>query len=249
MSGNDTPQSVIKKFEKRQKIMPYFLGGLAGMLALLGIFIIIAVASGSKNPFSMLFATKTPTPTATFTPTATIPTSTATLTPTVTETPTPSATATASGPQQYTVKEGDDCWTIAYNFKVELEVLLSINNFNDPKNTCPIVAGKTIWIPMVGQELPTPTPIPEDFPHGTIITYMIRSGDTLATIADRFYTTVKDIMTRNSIKDQNAIEAGTYIQIKYYIATRVPTIQATSTLSITSTPAAPTPTPSATITP
>ena len=234
MSGNETPQSVIKKYEKRQKLMPYFLGGLAGMLALLGIFIIIAVVSGSRNPFAALFSTKTPTATATLTPTATQPTPTASMTPTITETPTPTSTATASGPQQYTVVQDDSCYAIAEKFDVFLEVLLKVNNF--PDGTCPIIPGQKIWIPMPGQELPTPTPIPSDMPRGTEIIYYVQRGDTLAIIASYLNSTVEDIMKRNKITDQNLIFIGQPLKVRVNLVTPTATVQATSTLAFTMTP-------------
>ncbi|MCX6054906.1 MAG: LysM peptidoglycan-binding domain-containing protein [Chloroflexi bacterium] len=238
MSGKETPQTVIKKFEKRQKIMPYFLGGLAGVLALLGIFIIIAVATGSKNPFRSIFSTKTPTATATFTPTATQPTPTASMTPTITQTPTLAATATASGPFQYVVVQGDDCYTLALKYNVSLGVLLAINTF--PNGTCPIIAGQTIIIPMPGQELPTPTPIPSDMPRGTQITYTVQRGDTLAIIASYLNSTVADIITLNKITDENLIYLGQPLLVRVNLVTPTVTVQPTSTLSVTLTP---TPTP------
>lgn len=237
MSGKESPQNVIKKFENRQKIMPYVLGAVAGILVILGIFIIIAVASGNSKPFAGLFATKTPPATATFTPTATQPTPTASMTPTITLTPTPEATATASGPQRYQVKEGDNCYDIAASFNVYLEVLLLMNNF--PNGTCPIVPGVEIWIPAPGQELPTPTPIPSDLPRGTEIIYYVQRGDTLAIIADKTGSTVEDILKRNpEIKDQNLIELGQPLKVRVHLVTPTRTLQPTSTLAgaVTATP-------------
>ena len=132
MSSKENPQEVINKFSKRQRIMPYLLGGLAGLLAVVGIILIISVATGSGNIFKSIFATKTPTPTATFTPTATVPSPTPSMTPTSTLTPTATLTVTPSGPQYYTVQQNDDCWTIASTFGVDLLVLLAINNFQRP---------------------------------------------------------------------------------------------------------------------
>ena len=236
MSGNETPQSVIKKFEKRQKLMPYILGALAGMLALAGIFIIISVVSGSKGFLGGLFSTKTPTATVTPTPTATQPTPTASMTPTITLTPTPTATITASGPQEYTVLEDDNCFAIADAFDVDVLVLLKLNNF--PNGTCPIIPGQKIWIPAPGQQLPTATPIPSDIPRGTKITYEVQSGDTLAIIANYLNSTVDDIMKQNNIKDQNSIEVGQQLTVRVNLVTATPTLQATSTLSapVTATP-------------
>jgi LysM repeat protein len=234
MSGNETPQNVINRFEKRQKIMPYFLGGLAGILALLGIFIIIAVVSGSRNPFAAIFSTKTPTATATFTPTATQPSPTPSMTPTITDTPTPEQTATASGPQFYEVKQYDNCSDIANTFNVDLLVLIAINNFEP--GTCPIIPGQKIIIPAPGQTMPTPTPIPSDMPRGTVIQYIVQKGDTLAIIASKFNSTVQDIMTQNKITDQNLIYFGQVLKVRVNLVTPTPTKQATSTLAVTQTP-------------
>ncbi len=245
MNQKDNPQSVIDKYSKRQKFMPYVLGGLAGILALAGIFIIISVATGSGNIFKGLFATKTPTPTATFTPTATVPSPTPTMTPTITETPLPSATATPSGPQYYTVKEGDDCWTLANTFGVDLLVLLAINNFHS--GTCPIIPGTDIIIPAPGQALPTSTPLPSDIARGTEIEYTILSGETLADIATRFNSTLEDIKTRNNIEDENVIYVGQVIKVRVNLVTATPTLAPTSTLSLTT--AKPTTNPTVTPTP
>jgi LysM repeat protein len=235
MSGKDSPQVVINKFEKRQKIMPYFLGGLAGILALLGIFIIIAVVSGSGNPFSGLFSTKTPTATATFTPTATQPSPTPSMTPTITETPLPTETPTPSGPQIYEVKQYDTCFDIATTFNVDLLVLLAINNF--PNGTCPIIPGQKILIPAPGQELPTPTLVPLDtLPRGTVIIYYVQKGDTLAIIAAYLNSTIADIMQQNKITDQNMIYVGQGLKVRVNLVTPTPTKQPTSTLAVTPTP-------------
>jgi LysM repeat protein len=241
MSGKDTPQNVIKKFEKRQKSMPILLGGLAGVLVIIGIVIIIMVLNGGQNKhLTGLFASKTPTVTETFTPTATQPSSTPTLTATVTETPTPEATGTPSAPYQYVVKEGDNCWSIASSHNADLLYMQIINIFNNPSNPCPINPGDTIWIPAPGQKMPTPTRVPGNVEKGTPFTYTIQPGDTLASIAAYFNSTVKDILTQNpTIKNQNAINVGDKIKVRANIATPVPTSRPTSTPAA---PGIPTPT-------
>jgi LysM repeat protein len=226
MLGKENPQNVINKFSKRQKFMPYVLGGLAGILALAGIFIIIAVATGSGNPFKAIFATKTPTATATFTPTATVPSPTPSMTPTITETPAPTVTNTPSGPMLYEVKQYDNCATLAQTFNADLLVLIAMNNLDA---NCSIIPGQKILIPPPGQKLPTPTPIPSDLPRGTEISYTIQPGDTLATIASKFNSTVQDILNRNDIADENYIAVGQIIKIRVNLVTPTPTRQATST--------------------
>lgn len=230
MSGKDSPQNVIKKFEKRQKTMPVLLGVLAGVLVLVGVIIIVMVLSGSKKPlFAGLFATKTPTVTVTATPTATQPSPTPSVTPTETLTPTPEATNTPSAPYEYIVKEGEDCWTIAYLHDADPLYLQVLNNKD---SNCILAPGEKIYIPPPGQKLPTPTRVSEDVPNGTVYEYTIQQGDTLATIADYFRSTVADILFRNpDITDQNAVSAGQVIKVRANIATPVPTTRATSTLS------------------
>lgn len=238
MKEKDNPQDVIDKYSKRQRFMPYVLGALAGLLAVGGIFLIINFAMGKGKPFSSLFSTRTPTPTVTFTPTATVPSPTPSMTPTITETPTPEQTATPSGPQYYTVKEGDDCWSLATTFNVDLMVLLTMNNF--PDGTCPLVPGTDIIIPAPGQELPTATPLPDNLPRETEILYTIMQGETLQDIATRFFTTVEDLMRQNQITNVDLIFVGQRIKVRVNLVTITPTVRPTSTLAL---PITPTPTP------
>ncbi|MDP3682972.1 MAG: LysM domain-containing protein [Ignavibacteria bacterium] len=94
--------------------------------------------------------------------------------------------------------------------------------------------------------MPTPTRVPSDVARATKYTYIIQSGDTLATIASYFNSTVEDILLHNNITDQNAINVGDTITVRANIVTPTPTVRATSTLSNQPTV---TPSPSATKTP
>lgn len=244
MADKETPQSVIDSYKKRQKMMPFLVGGLAVILVVVGVIILVVWFSGPGGPKISLFASATPTATNTATPTPVTPTLTPTLTATVTETPTPTLTATPSGPFEYTVQENDTCWDISQQFEVDLVVLLALNNFG---NACPINPGDKILIPAPGQELPTETPLPPDTPRGTKVDYTVKSGETLAAIASRFNTTVEDIMTENKLTDQNQISAGQVLVIRVNLVTATPTAVPTSTTAPTGA-ASPTAAPSATAT-
>jgi LysM repeat protein len=241
MSDKNTPQGVINKFEKRQRMTPYFLIAIAVILVIVGIIIIVSVVSGGR-PFAGIFATKTPTATATFTPTATQPTSTPSMTPTITLTPTVAASPTASGPQLYVVQQYDTCYDIAVAFKVDLLVLLAINNFTG--GTCPIAPGQTIVIPAPGSQLPTPTPIPSDLPRGTEIEYTVQPDDTLAIIAAKFNSTVTSIMTLNKLTNET-IYMGQVLKVQVNLVTPTRTFAPTSTLAypVVTKPPTATPTP------
>jgi LysM repeat protein len=238
MNNKNMPKSVINRFEKRRQMMPFFLGALAGFLALLGILIIVMVVAGANNPFSGLFATKTPTPTMTFTPSPSpLPSDTPTITPTAgpTETPVP------VGPQQYVVLSGDNCVSIADAFKVDLEVLLAINNLDQ---NCSIIPGQTIIIPAQDAVMPSRTPLPTGLPRAYEITVTVQSGDSLKSLADEYDSTVDDIMKVNKLTDANTIYVGQKLLIRINLQTKTPTLAPTSTSANLVTPK-----PSATPTP
>jgi LysM repeat protein len=207
------------------------------MLVALGIIILVVWFTGPGRPRLVLFPTETPTVTNTATNTPVTPTLTFTSTITITVTSTVTETPTPSGPFEYTVLEDDNCWGIAQTYNVDLPVLLAINNF--PPDQCPIIPGQKILIPAPGQVLPTDTPIPTDIAKGTKITYIVKTGDTLAGIASRFNSTIEEIIRLTNeyniknklpeIKDAGTIFVGETLIIPVQIATPTVTRAATST--------------------
>lgn len=244
MTRKDSPQSVIDSYRRRQQMAPYFLGGLALLLVVVGIIIVVV---GLANPGNSggsplaIFASATPTATNTVTPTPVTPTATFTITPTITNSPTVTQTPTPSGPVEYTVQEGDTCWGIAETNKVDLGVLLALNNFG---TDCPIKPNDKILVPQPGAVLPTETSIPTGGATGQKVEYTVQLGDTLALIAARYNTTVDAIMTENKLEDANKINFGDKLTITTNTVTATPTKAPTSTL----TPGGPTFTATATAT-
>jgi LysM repeat protein len=212
--------------KKRSMLME--LTVLAIILVVIGILMIVLWIAGGGFSFSLF--SKKPTPTSTMPPTP-VMSPTASLIPTETFTPEPTLTTTPSGPFEYEVKENDSCWGIAQNFDVDFLTLLAINNFTD--GTCPIVPGDKILIPAPGQSLPTPTNVPSDTKSGTKISYTVQSGDTLASIASKFNTTIDDILALNKkiITDQDNIAVGIVLTIRVNLVTPTPTFAPTSTLA------------------
>ena len=195
MSKKDA-KNVISSYRKKQKMGPYILGGGAILLAVVGIVLLVIYLFGGGDGFQIsLFNTSTPTPTQTPTPTPVTPTATPTMTPTITETPTPTFTSTPDAPFEYIVQEGDNCTIISEEFEVDVEILLILNNLD---SRCLIFPGETILIPAPGQQLPTPTPIPDDTPPGTLIEYRVRPGDSLFALAEKFFSEVSRIMVETN---------------------------------------------------
>jgi len=226
--------NVINSYRKRRMQKgPFLVYGAVALVIIGAIMLVIWLASPGR-PIGVLLATDTPTATLTFTPTSTL---TPTITSTITETPTVTVTFTPSGPQPYTIQEGDSLESIAQKFNLGGDGSLIIYYANQQimeDNGGVIFVGQTITIPPPGSTLPTTTPIPADLPRGRLIEYRVLPGDTLAGIAVKFNSLADDIIEANDIEDANALQVGQILQIPVNLVT------ATATLPATSTPVTPT---------
>ncbi len=232
MSDKENAQNVIEAYRKKQQAArraPLIIG-LAALFLIAGAGILIFWLLGSGMPsFSLPFlATDTPTPTLTSTATATATaSSTPTITPTETTTPTVTITPTVSGPFVYQVEDGDNLWSIAVKFNVDLLVLITVNNL-DPANPT-IRVGDKLTIPGPDTELPSPTPLPTNIGRGTKIDYRVQLGDSILLIANNFNSTVEAIKEENEIENENEIFVGQVLVIPVNLVTPVPTATYTPT--------------------
>jgi LysM repeat protein len=240
MSEKESPREVIDAYRKRQERAqkaPKIIFSIAAVVLIAGAaFLIFWLTDDDgtllSNPLAML-ASDTPTPTVTITPSPVPPTVTPTETPTeVPPSPTeePTLTATISGPVLYTAEEGDNLYLIAEKFGIDIIILIEVNRERlnlDPAN--PVIrVGDEILIPSPDTELPTATPLPAGLPRGTKIEYIVKTGDTLETIAAQFNSTVEDILEENEdLDDPNAIYVGQVLIIRANLVTPVPTEEST----------------------
>jgi len=254
MSGHPPIAATIEAYRKRrQKKMPIIIGGLAILLVVVGV--IILVVGFSNGGGFHLASTQTPTPTITPSPTTTpTPTETATITFTPTETFTP----TPAAPYSYTVQEGEYLITIIQDHGLgenDLLLILILNPYRDPypgaaleNSIDPILqivyAGQKITLPPPGMLLPTATSIPANAPRGYKITYFVLPGDSLGGIANKWNSTVAEIVKANKklLADGAAsvIYPGWTLIVPINMVTPVPTSTtaptATNTPTATSTP-------------
>lgn len=93
------------------------------------------------------------------------------------------------GSSYYTVQSGDSLWSIAKKFNTTVDLLKATNNL-------------TTNSLRIGQLLKIPSPI-EDPSMGDFIVYVVSSGDTLYKIAERYGTTVNDLMNYNKLTSSN----------------------------------------------
>jgi len=228
MLGRQSPKDVLNAYKKKQRFLPVFIAITAGLLVIIGVVIIVLWITGGGFSFNLF--KKEPTPTSTMPPTPVI-SPTPSLIPTETPTPTLTVSPTPTGPFEYEVQEFDSCWGISEKFEVDLQTLLAINNFED--GTCPIYPGQKIKVPAPGQKLPTPTPVPADVASGTRIDYTVQAGDSIASIASQFNSTVEDIISINKdkIDDENNIPVGVRLVVRVNLVTPTPTFAPTSTLA------------------
>lgn len=100
----------------------------------------------------------------------------------------------------YTVKPGDNLWTISRKQNVKLASLMQWNNLSKSSKLKP------------GQKLVVSQQISYD-PKDNKITYQIQPGDTLHTIANRFDVTKKELLNWNKVKNESYIHPGQELTI------------------------------------
>ncbi|MFQ5922514.1 MAG: LysM peptidoglycan-binding domain-containing protein [Anaerolineales bacterium] len=217
MSEDDrSAAEVIDSYRRRRERMaPFLLGALAVVLLVVGLFLVVIWFTGDSPPALPAFLrSDTETPEHTSTPQP----PTATLEPSLT--PEPSETPTPEGPITYLVEEGDSLASIADQFGVTIDQLIAANSLADPNN---IGVGSQLIIPDPESELPTETPLPETLVPGSTIEYVVKSGDNLQTIAERFNSTIESIAEANDLDPADVLFVGLRLVVSVNIVTPVPT--------------------------
>ena len=178
-----------------------------------------------------LFATPTATPT--FTATPVVPTATLFV---PSDTPTVTPSETRSGPETYTVEEGDILSLIAADYEVDVRDLVAFNLEQGIDLTNGVVQpGQEVIIPPPEYERPTATPIATGLAPGTEIEYTIQPGDFLGGLAEAYTTTIDAIIEANEdLENPDDIKIGQIVIIPYNII--LLTVTATPSATATATP-------------
>ena len=183
------------KGRARVKIAVFFV------LAVHGIGLLALLMQGCRKDDS---ATTTTENTNTFTPPP-LDTNIVTLTPTQDVIPTAPATneVIAAATTEYTIAKNDTLSTIATAHRVTLKALMEANPGIEPTK---LQLGQKIKIPPPGPLTPTTKPAVVEGAGGDL-TYTVKSGDNLTTIATRHQTTVRAIRAANNLKT-DSIKVG-----------------------------------------
>lgn len=104
----------------------------------------------------------------------------------------------------YTVKRGDNLWSIAKNHGTNLQNILEINVIKNPNLIYP---GQKIRIPSKGNE-------EVNTESNRVITYTVRRGDCLWRIARYYGVTVRYLANLNGIRNPRLIYPGQVLIIK-----------------------------------
>ncbi|HZQ08795.1 MAG TPA: LysM domain-containing protein, partial [Anaerolineae bacterium] len=132
-------------------------------------------------------------------------------------------TASPSNASTYTVQAGDTLYSIALKFNTTIAALQQANNITNPNTLAVgqrlVISGtvaENVVTPSPTARGPTQTTPPQSTTSPTKTasnalatdTYIVKAGDTLATIAVRFGVTVAELQRLNNLSNPNLIAVG-----------------------------------------
>lgn len=120
---------------------------------------------------------------------------------------------TSSKPQHpfvyHKVRSGDSLSTIARRYHTSVAAIAAANNI---RKTSYIVAGRALKIPLRGQRVAKPENQNQPMPTNGPATHVVKSGDSLWILAQRYRTTTREIQAANSLKG-TALSIGQKLRI------------------------------------
>jgi LysM repeat protein len=121
-------------------------------------------------------------------------------------------TASATGGSRYTVRPGDTLSAIAARYHTSVEALVRLNDL--PGNGNLIYAGSTLRLPGHGHAARG------GHGHTVVTTYVVKPGDSLYAIAQRFSASPERIARRNHLPSSLVVVIGQKLRIPHHAAGR-----------------------------
>lgn len=101
---------------------------------------------------------------------------------------------------QHVIKKGDTFWKLSQTYEIDLQSIMDANPGVDANN---LQIGSTLCIPAA----PAPSDSPHTCPESTL-PYIVLSGDTLWKLAQRYKTSVDEILDLNPGVDPQNLQIG-----------------------------------------
>ncbi|MFW5709046.1 MAG: LysM peptidoglycan-binding domain-containing protein [Chloroflexota bacterium] len=112
-------------------------------------------------------------------------------------------------PLTHVVQPGENLFRIALRYGVSVDAIAQANNISDSRR---IFSGQTLIIP--GLQVPDSSPeVTNPLVAGTPVTHVVQRGESLTIIAQRYQTTVSQILEANNITNANRIFPGQALNI------------------------------------
>lgn len=225
MYDKRSAKDVIESYRRRKQMaeqIPLLYGIAVALLIIGATYLVYRVINSGLLPLA-LPATETPAPSGTplpaETPTATLPPAEPPVS-LIGEEPLSAEPATGADTTVYIVKEGDTLGSIMAQYNLTMQAILDLNPGLDPDF---LTVGQEILLPSAGSasvQSPSAAAAPQD--SGQVIEHQVVEGDTLASIALRYNTTVDALMAENNLENPDVLLVGILLRISAGDATVAP---------------------------
>jgi LysM repeat protein len=216
MYDKKSAKDVIESYRRRKQMaeqIPLLYGIAVALLIIGATYFVYRVINSGLLPLA-LPATETAAPSET-----PLPADTPTPTPPpaeppvslIGEEPLSAEPATGADTSVYTVTEGDTLGSIMAQYDLTMQAILDLNPGLDPDF---LTVGQEIILPSAGSanvQASTGAASPQD--SGQVIEHQVVAGDTLASIALRYNTTVDALMAENNLENPDVLLVGILLRI------------------------------------
>lgn len=213
MYDKKSAKDVIESYRRRKQMaeqIPLLYGIAVALLIIGATYLVYRVINSGLLPLA-LPATETPAPSET-----PLPADTPTPTPPpaeppvslIGEEPLSAEPATGADTTVYTVKEGDTLGSIMAQHNLTMQAILDLNPGLDPDF---LTVGQEILLSTASAQSPTAAAASPD--SGQVIEHQVVEGDTLASIALRYNTTVDALMAENNLENPDVLLVGILLRI------------------------------------
>ena len=110
----------------------------------------------------------------------------------------------------YAIRQGDTVWSIARQFNTDPATLLKANGLQ--KNTV-LKVGQKIFVPDAGAAEQKTAKVQADSVRKEMVSYQVRAGDNLWSIARRFGVTPDDLREWNKLAANAQLRPGDQIKV------------------------------------